>query len=126
MLLRCAARMLAITSLRREVHIQLAKRTQNGANFEFDCHVARLQEARGTGAALSHVSRSNSYAVTTNSIFVNIDTEARLVEAVHMAFGCWERLGSDVFGKADMRERQAPGNIGNDGGNMQRGRAGNA
>jgi len=38
--------MLAITSLRREVHIQLAKRTQNGANFEFDRHVARPQEAR--------------------------------------------------------------------------------
>jgi hypothetical protein len=64
--------------------------------------------------------------VTANAIFINIDTEARPVEAVHMAFGGWERLGNDVFGEADMRERQAPGNIGNDGGNMQCGRAGNA
>jgi hypothetical protein len=69
-------------------------------------------------AALGHISRSDGYAVAADAIFVDIDTEPGPVEPLNVALRGWKRRGNDILREPRMRERQPPGNIGDDAGDV--------
>jgi hypothetical protein len=49
-----------------------------------------------TGIGLSHVACGNCHAMTTDTIFVDIDTKTRSVDAIYKTFGRPKRLGHNV------------------------------
>jgi hypothetical protein len=62
--------------------------------------MARQPRWRGAefsaGIGLSHVACGNCHAMTTDTIFVDIDTKTRSVEAIYKTFGRPKRLGHNV------------------------------
>src|SRR5665213_3775507 len=57
------------------------------------------------------------------AVFIDIDAKSRTIDAVGMAVRGRDRLRGDVLGEREVRECEPPGDIGNDGGGVQRGRA---
>lgn len=64
--------------------------------------------------------------MTADAIFIDIDAESRPFEAFNMAFTGRQRGRRNVFGKPGVREGECPADIGNDGCDVERGRAGDA
>src|SRR5664280_2359181 len=76
--------------------------------------------------ASGHVPRGDLHAVPAYAILVDVDAEARALDAVGVTFIGADRLRGHVLGEPTMRQRQPPGDVGDDGGDVQRCRAGDA
>jgi len=78
------------------------------------------------GWNLGNIARRDCDAVLTNAIFVDIDTESGAVETIGVALGGRDWRNGDILRQPRMCQRQSPADIGNDGGDMSCGRAGDA